>query len=324
VITAKTRTWLSGLYPRAWRQRYADEFDALLEQCLHSPLDVVDVFLGALDAHLQLLNGENLNWRIMNQVNKLRTTLLIVFASFIGFVIAGFALVGLADDSPMIILAKTNTALAVSWTVIQIGAVIALLAVVVGGLPLAITVIRRTFVSNHRVKGLLWVPIISFLVLVLYVGFILLVGTGRIQIPGVVRIVQPGAFPLGNRLLMAGLMLVFILGAIASTLAIWQVIASTDVEQGTFHTVGRTINVNVYQFALVPAVITTLSMLVMLAATLAWGWLSFAALPQVFSGNSGPWQTSTQAWFYGILALMSLCNVAAFFGLARGHSARSA
>jgi hypothetical protein len=65
-------TWLRHLYPPAWQERYGDEFDLLLEQCLHTPLDVLDVVLGALDAHLQLLSGEDLNWRILNMLNKLR------------------------------------------------------------------------------------------------------------------------------------------------------------------------------------------------------------------------------------------------------------
>src|SRR5512136_481462 len=102
------RAWLMRLYPRPWLDRYAVEFDAMLEQCLHSPLDVVDIMLGALDAHLQLLNGENVNWRLMNMLNKLRTTILVVFAAFIGFVIAGMALNGILDDSPMIPLMKTH------------------------------------------------------------------------------------------------------------------------------------------------------------------------------------------------------------------------
>jgi len=105
------QTWLTRLYPRGWRARYADEFNALLEQCLNTPLDILDVILGALDAHLRLLSGEDLNWRIMNMLNKIRTSLLIVFAAYIGFVVAGFALVGLADDSPMLALMKTDTAL---------------------------------------------------------------------------------------------------------------------------------------------------------------------------------------------------------------------
>jgi hypothetical protein len=318
----KVSPWLTSLYPRAWRDRYAAEFDILLEQCLHSPLDVVDVFLGAVDAHLQLLNGENLTWRIMNMLNKLRTTILMVFAAFIGFVIAGFGLVGLADDSPMIPLMKTNPALAAAWMTIQIGSAVALVTVVIGGLPLAVTIIRRAMAGDKRSRGMLLVPVFSFLALALYLGFVFLVGTGRIRIPGVVQVVQPGNFPAGNRLMLEGLMLVFILGAIASTLAVWKAISNTDTEQEVFHAIGRSLTIKVYQFAFVPAVITTLGMLVMLLATIAWGWLSFSAMPEVFAGNFGPWGTSTQAWYFGIVALMVVCSLAALLGLRRGRPGR--
>ncbi|MGB8212488.1 MAG: hypothetical protein WCE68_02910 [Anaerolineales bacterium] len=322
-MRSKLRAWLTSLYPRAWRERYATEFEVLLEQCLHSPLDVVDVFLGAVDAHLQLLNGENVSWRMMNMLNKLRTTLLIVFAAYIGFILAGFSLAGLADDSPMIPLMKTNFALAAAWTAVQIGATVALLAVVIGGLPLALTIIRRALAVDRRSLGLLLVPGVSFLALALYAGFLISVGTGRIQIPGVVRVVQPGNFPPGNRLMMEGLMLVFVLGAIASTLAVWKLVSNTNIDQEIFHVAGRRLTVNIYTFAFIPAVITTLTMLVMLGATLIWGWLAFSALPLVFAGNFGPWGTSTQAWFFGIILVMGVCTLAAFFGLARGRSARA-
>jgi hypothetical protein len=310
------------LYPRAWRDRYAAEFDVLLEQCLHSPLDVVDVFLGAIDAHLQLLNGENLTWRMMNMLNKIRTTILIVFAAYIGFIIAGFSLVGLADDSPMIPLMKTDFALAGAWRIIQVGAVVALLAVVIGGTPLALTIFRRVLPSQRRDLGLLLVPVFSFLAVMFYLGFIFLVGSGRIEIPGVLPAVQPGNVPPGNRLMLAGLGLVFVLGAIASTLAVWKVVSNTDVEQETFRPLGRPLTVKIYSFAFIPAVIASVSMLIMLIATLAWFGLTFSALPHVYTGNFGPWQTSTQIWFIGIVVLMSLCTLATFFGLTRGRSAR--
>jgi len=316
------KPWLTRLYPRPWRERYAAEFDALLEQCLHSPLDVVDVLLGAMDAYLQLLNGEEVTWRMMNMLNKLRTTILIVFAALIGFIIAGFSLVGLADDSPMIPLMKTDFALAAAWRIIQAGAVIALLAVVIGGAPLVLTIFRRALTAPRGDLGLLLVPGFSFLALGFYFGFIILVGSGRIQIPGVLPAVQPGNFPPGNRLMLAGLALVFVLGAIASTLAVWRVVSHTDVEQETFRPLGRPLTVQIYSFAFIPAVIASVSMLIMLIATLAWFGLTFSALPQVYTGYFGPWQTSTQAWFLGIVAVMSLSTIAAFFGLARGRSAR--
>jgi hypothetical protein len=319
----RVRPWLTNLYPRAWRERYAAEFDVLLEQCLHTPLDVVDVFLGALDAHLQLLNGEDLSWRMMNMLNKLRTTILLVFAGYIGFIVAGFALLGLADDSPMIPLMNTNPALVAAWTIIQIDSVVALLAVVIGGLPLALTVVRRALAGDRGGRRLLLVPVISFLALVIYVGFLFLVGSGRIQVPGVVKVVGAGAFPVGNRLMMEGLMLVFVLGAIASTLAVWKAISATDSEQETFRAVGRALTVKIYSFAFMPAVITTVTMLVMLAATAAWGWLSFSALPQVFAGSYGPWGTSTRIWYYGILVVMAACSGVALFGLRRGRTAGS-
>ncbi|HSB65135.1 MAG TPA: hypothetical protein VLD65_01070 [Anaerolineales bacterium] len=320
-MSPAVRAWLTRLYPSSWRERYAEEFEALLEQCLHSPLDVVDIILGALDAHLQLLNGENANWRLMNMLNKLRTTILIVFTAYIGFIVAGMALVGILDDSPMIPLMQTNPAPALAMTIVRVGSVVALLAMVVGGLPLAITVIRRAWSVDRQNLGLLLVPIISFFVLVLYIGFIFLVGTGRIQIAGVVQAVQPDNFPVGNRLILAGLMLVFVLGAIASTLAVWKAISHTDVERQTFQGIGRSLTIEIYRFAYIPAVIATVSMLVMTLATAIWSYLVFSALPQVFFGNFGLWMTSTPPWVYGILTVMVLSCLAASFGVVRGRAA---
>jgi len=49
----KLEIFLLRLYPREWRARYEDEFMALLEQTHSTPLDIADVALGALDAHLR-------------------------------------------------------------------------------------------------------------------------------------------------------------------------------------------------------------------------------------------------------------------------------
>ena len=257
----------------------------------------------------------------MNKMNKLRTSLLIVFAAFIGFVIAGFSLVGLADDSPMIPLMQTNLPLHLSWILIQAGSVVALLAIIIGGSPLGFTVLRQAFTIKQGNRGWLLVPVIAFLVLIGYGAFVLLVGSGRIALPGVVRVVQPGVFPAGNRLLMVSLMLVFVVGAIASTWAVWKVVSTTDVEQQSFRPAGRPLTLNVYRFAFVPAVVAAFAMLLMFVSTIIWGWLSFTAFPQVFAGSFGPWLTSTRAWYFGILTVMLLCTLAAFYALARNRKA---
>lgn len=48
------RRFLLGLYPEAWRTRYGDEFETLLEERPLGPFDVADVLLAALDAQLHL------------------------------------------------------------------------------------------------------------------------------------------------------------------------------------------------------------------------------------------------------------------------------
>jgi hypothetical protein len=315
------RAWLTRLYPRPWRDRYAEEFDALLEQCLHTPWDVVDILLGALDAHLQLLNGDDVNWRLMNMINKLRTAILVVFTAYIGFIVAGMGLVGLLDDSPVLPLMKTELAPAIAMTIVQVGSVVALLAVVIGGLPLAFTVIRHAMTVDRRDLGLLLVPVISFIILVLYFGFIFLVGTGRIQITGVIQAVQPDNFPPGNRIMLAGLALVFVLGAIASTLAVWKVVSRSDKDQATFQAAGRVLNVDVYKFAYIPAVIASIAMLAMTISTIVWSFLVFSALPEIYFGNFGVWMTSTPPWVYGIISVMLASSLAALLGVIRGRSA---
>ncbi len=44
-------TWLVALYPARWRERYGDEFEALLEDQPATPSLLFDVVRGALDAH---------------------------------------------------------------------------------------------------------------------------------------------------------------------------------------------------------------------------------------------------------------------------------
>ncbi len=56
------KTLLVRLYPRRWRARYGDEFEAMLEQQPASVARVADVLLGALDAHLTANSPEGRGW----------------------------------------------------------------------------------------------------------------------------------------------------------------------------------------------------------------------------------------------------------------------
>ena len=315
-----SRTWLVRLYPQGWRERYGDEFEALLEQCLHSPLDTLDVVLGALDAHLG--NYYEPNWRIWNMVNKLRTTLLIVFTAYIVFVIAGMTLVGLVDDSPAANLMKSGN-LGLHWTWMSIAAfsVIALLAVVAGGMPLGITLFRQAFTTSRRTLRLLLVPVYAFVALMLYGIFVMSVTLGRIHIPGVIQVVSPDNFPIGNKLLMGGVMFFFIAGAIASVAAVWKAVMGLEVD--TNEKAGLRLNSpRTYQYAFLLAGVATLSMLAMLIGTLVFGGLANAAAPDWFPSNLGLLLMNTTASYALTVSLMVLSTAAAVFGMVRGFSAR--
>jgi hypothetical protein len=52
---------LIRLYPRSWQARYADEFEALLDDQPLGPFDVADVLFSAIDAHLRLRSSPALD-----------------------------------------------------------------------------------------------------------------------------------------------------------------------------------------------------------------------------------------------------------------------
>jgi hypothetical protein len=262
----------------------------------------------------------------MNMNNKLRTAILMVFAAYIAFIVAGMGLYGLADDSPMLALMRTgsNLPLLVSWLTIEAGSLIALVAVVLGGLPLAAVVVRRALTSSRQDLRLLLVPVFAMLALVLYGAFVVSIGFGFLRVAGVARTVSPENFPLGNKLLVGGGMLVFVLGAIASTAAVWKIIARTDISERRFRVLGRETSVKLYEYAYFPAVITSAAMLLMLVATLAWAGFSYSAMPQVFSQNWGLLLSNTTASFVVIVVIMLLATASAFAGLRRARLARTA
>jgi hypothetical protein len=209
---------------------------------------------------------------------------------------------------------KSNPILSASWITIEAGSVIALLAIVIGGAPLAWTIIRRAFTSQRKDLGLLFVPLISFLALVIY--FLTMV-----YLAFNTHFLDQPTSSTGHAL-MWGLITIFIVGAIASTAAVWKLISRTDVEQDTFGLLGKSRTIKVYEFAFMPAVVAALSMLVMFVATVIWGWLSYSLRPDLFTGDMGVMMTRTRGSFAFTLIVMAIATVTACSGIIRARSSR--
>lgn len=294
------RSWLLRLYPQSWRERYGDEFAALLDDYSLTPLTVFDVMVGALDAHIAPPDATG---RILRMLQQTRRSAITVFCAWIAFVIAGLAFNQMIEDD-IRRLNAAHTDIAAAYYIVMGAAVVALLAVLAGGLPIAFAALRRALSDRRRDILLLFaVPPISLAAWLLWTWTI----TTRIApTSGPQNAIAPLIF-----LSWVGL---FVLAAIASAAAVSVAIARADVAPGLF------------RFALLPAAITTLAMVVMLGAVIAWGLIVHSEVPAYLGGDTGPaaLRASVTAHLLGQIAVMMVATLIAISALIRGWRAPGA
>jgi hypothetical protein len=295
--SATRGTWLVRLYPAGWRERYEDEFVAMLEDARPSLTDYADILLGALDARLFLRDATG---RTLTMLTRYRAANIAVFCSWIAFVLAGLALNGQLDDSPFIPLMRGRADLHGLWLVLQAGAVISLLAVLAGGLPIALAVWRN---SPEQRRWFL-IPVICFLLVVAPIAIAVI-----LTVTGVLHPVTTP--PPWTHSALIAYEILFVLCAIASTYAVTRAVQLGSVGEET------------YRFALIPATVTVGAMALMLGATVVWGWLAGAALPAEFYRTPFAWPSNlTFASWLLVVAVMSLATIVGAIALLRGFAAR--
>jgi hypothetical protein len=285
------------LYPPAWRARYGEELAALLEMSVCSPFVLLDVLRGAFDAHLHPeLVAEKGPYHMPT---RLRASEIAVFAAFILFVVAGIGFQKSGED--IMKVDASNAAINIPYLLVEGGAVVALLAVLAGGLPIAFAALRDALAHRRRgILALFCVPIVSFAALVVYSFVALQV---RPVSDGLQLASQVGQ-DTGHHLFI-GLIALFLLGAVASTWAVAAAIRRAEVSAGLF------------RFALLPAAVATLAMALMLAAVVAWGLALRAADPAAFNGHDGILATSTLLTWIGHIVLMGVATLVAAVALLR-------
>lgn len=297
---------LLRLYPRTWRERYEEEFLAMLEQRPISFLDGIDLFFGALDAQLHPhlgTTGMSLYERIVHMFATLRRSLLTIFCAYVGFILAGWAFQKMTEYDDFKEAAQTHSIVGLSFNLVVIGAVAALLAVLAGGLPIAVAVVRSALVQKRRGPLLLLAtPILAFAI---FLGTMFLLEAFH----------HPGNqhSPLGQMVLDRGLFFgTLIAAAIVSAGSVCFAVARSEISERLLH------------FAVLPSVLATISMALILAATITWGLSLRDGAPQLFAGNNGIVGSSTIGTWLAIVIAMAIATVLAALSLMRGLSARSA
>lgn len=276
---------LVRLYPPEWRERYADEFLALLEQRPYTFGNWIDVLLGAIDANLRPQISDNFNPALNLITNRLRTSIMVGFCAYIAFIVAGLAFYGMLDDSPFIPAMQGNFEFRSAWFTVECAAVIALLAVTIGGLPLVLAVLRQGVLAKRRdLLLLLFIPVVAFVGLIsFWIGTALILALFGLEGKAIA--------PIFGSLLLCVWGTAFVIAAIFSVGSVWVALARSRV------------NVRFYRFARVPTVVATIAMAIMLVGTLAWGLLADLQVHAAFVDSLLGWLL--------IVATMAIATVVA-------------
>ncbi len=286
---------LLRLYPVYWRDRYGDEFAAVLEVCPLRLATLTDVLIGALDAHI---NPQDTTGRIVQMINRPRRSATVVFWAYIAFVLAGLNFFKSTEDD-IGRLMHGHTDIVIAYFIIQAGAGLALLSVLVGGVPLAVAALWRAWKQKRTdVPLLLAVPAVALAVWAAWTATIALVMMPANPHP------TPG--DAHTKLVFLSWGGLFVLAALASTAAVSIAMSRSQLNPRMFH------------FALWPAMAATACMAVVLAAMVMWGLAVQTDVPSYFSTPDTPFRFAYQSTWFADVSVMALATIVAAIALARG------
>lgn len=291
--------FLLRLYPAGWRARYGEEFAALLEDQPLTPRIALDTLLGALDAHVVALGSHGRT----GMVNRLRSSQIAVFCAYIAFVVAGMGFQKMTEYDDFM-SARRHTLVGVPFDVVVAGAAVSLLAVLAGGVPLALSALRYAWDRKRwDIALLLATPALALALLLGYGAFLLhIANTGSAQFS---RSAQSGV-SLRDKVFFALLVGGFAVAAVASTWAVCVAIRRAEIAASLF------------RFARIPALVTAVIMLTVAIATLIWGLGLRGAEPGLLSGDDGVLATNTMLSWLAIVAVMALSSLVALVASLRG------
>jgi hypothetical protein len=268
---ALCRAWARralGLYPRAWRRRYADEVAQLLSQHRVSPWTVLDIALGALDAHL---HADLLPEGVLSMTSRLRSSAVAVWYAFAAFVF-GYLVWGRSTDPrpPFDAVAQAHPEVNITWTVAAGAADIVALAILVGGAPILFAAIAGAWRGGRRdILALIAWPAVGIVVC----GALLVIGNviGPPIPPG--QRVRPvtGAFAVVGFLLVLVAFITFVGGTISVAVAVRR----------------SALGARVLRFAVWPAAVAVLAMAVSLVSVVVWSVLLWRDDPRIHGGVLG-------------------------------------
>jgi len=290
---------LLHLYPQKWRTRYGDEMAALLEACPFTPFVLLDVLLGALDAHL---HPDILPEGVFGMTKRIRSAEIAIFCGFVIFGVAFLVLLRLPDPlASWDPAAAAHPELNVLYRTAQWAGYAGLLALLAGGTPLVLVALKRAYQTRQR--EVLRPLAVATGISVVYVAYSVVVFVVVSSRPGT------GVRPL--RPMDEWLSLIWLLfscvGLVVGTICVSLAVARGDV------------GASLIRLALIPAAITTLCIAVSLGATATLTTLIVNEAPGLMDS-----QDSGGVFLVAIVGFMGIALAIALAGLVRGLRAQGA
>ena len=308
---------LLRLAPRGFREEHGAEVTQVFRQLYRDAWAQRGVWgaLGFLGAALgDLLGGilgeyRALIWGVWNRswvMSRLRSSAILVFCAYIAFVVIGMGFQKMTEDVVKSSVPTAHPGIALAYDGVIAGALIALLATLVGGLPIAFAALRQAFAARRwGIVALFAVPPVALAVWLGWTWALL-----NVIFPANRAANTP---PTSNIYVYSWIAL-FVVAAIASVAAVAIAITRSDLRPDLFH------------FALAPEIGVALGMLVTVVAMGAWGIQMLSDAPNYLAGNAGPlgFDISLGSSLIAHIALMGLATLIVIAGIARGYGARRA
>lgn len=226
---------------------------------------------------------------------RIRASEMVIFCAFVLFGGAWLAVQQVRDPlADWLQAVRLHPEIRTAFMAAQIAGLVAILAVIVGGLPIICAVLRQAIkAGNRRILYPLLVPALAAIVLTGYVAIARGSWATR-QRPGTDAPLTPLA-----AVLQLGFVALVLLTITASVAAVAVVVTRSEPDE------------RIVRFALVPATVATAAMGATLVAVLALGLLIHRSEPVLFPTG----------WLAFVLLLMAVATGIAAFALQRGLSA---
>jgi len=278
-----------GLYPRRWRDRYGEEYAALLADLLacssrRARLGVlVNATTGAADAHFRPPGG-------MPMTDRIRGSLGVAVCALVVFTIAGAGFQKMTEDQPFHVAASQHVVIGLSFSILRAAAVAAGVVALAAAVPLLWSVLRQA-IAGRRLDLLvrLVLPPLAILAWLRIAKLIVMMSP------------RPEAHPMVN---IAEVLIVMALGAVVAGFCTWCAVSILHRAE---------LPDRLVRAQVIAMIALTVCMAAVTVSDLTWG-LALRLLdgPLFNNGTEGLFATSTPpSWAIGAVVLSAATIVAA-------------